>query len=235
VAISGIAILVVQVSHCRNWKVAGALCFVMGVFAYLGYYHLDMLRRVGFQNWHRVDATPRHILFRWRTDALGNPALGRPRPNPWFNILFFCVEAGFMGGFAAHMSMWASGKPYSESAQRWLRIARFKCPAGSGDWIARSLANGWRPHLTAALTPSQSDAKCFNLCELYFCPLRFDPGRMEPVFLSMTEMGPLELGRSRHKAPVIVYWHLNPEEVEIIVKAFPKETGGVVGAVSPVA
>jgi len=229
-AVGCLATLVVYQSHCRNWLLAGALGFVMGVAAYLGYYHLDMLRHVGFENWHRVDALPSYLQLRWENDVIGKPGRQGNVPNYWMNMILSVCEAGAMGIFGAILAMRAGGKPYAETARCWMNNAKFKCPAGSSAAIVQALTSRSRPEMTAAATPSVADDPGYNECELWACPSHRDPDQIEPVFLSMTEYGPANKDGNRKQVQAIVYWQLDPEEVAIVSRAFPAEVATVLGA-----
>jgi hypothetical protein len=230
-AVGGLAMLVVYQSHCRNWMLAGALGFCMGVLGYLGYYHLDMLRHVGFDNWHRVDATPAYIQIRWENDTIGKPGRQGGAPNYWVNVILSFGECAAMAAFGAILAMRAGEKPYAETAQCWMNKSKFKCPAGSSAAITQALTNRSTTELAAAMTPSLSDDPGFNQCEFWSCPPHRDPEGAEPVYLSMTEHGPANKDGNRAEVQAIVYWQLEPAEVTVAAKAFPNEIGIGVGEV----
>jgi hypothetical protein len=229
-AVGGLAMLVVYQSHCRNWKLAGVLGFGMGVLAYLGYYHLDMLRHAGYENWYRIDATPSYIQLRWANDVVGKVGRGGGAPNFELNAILWVLECAAMGIFGAILAMRAGGKPYAESARCWMHKCTFECPPGSSVAIAQALASRTHAELEGAMVDLVSNEDGFNRCELWACPAHLDPDRQEPVFLSMTEHGPANKDGNRNEVQAIVHWQLDPGEVAIAVDAFPRELGPVFGS-----
>lgn len=228
-AVGGLANLVVYQSHCRNWMLAGALGFFMGVMAYLGYYHLDMLTHVGFQNWHRVDVLPAFIEIRWQNDVIGKPGQNGGAPGYVMNMLLFLFEGGMMACIAAAIAKNAGSKPYAETARSWMNKVLFRCPAGSSGPIAEALAARSTTNLAAVLVPSQNDDAGYNQCELWHCPPHLDPDREEPIYLSMSELGPPNKDGQRATVPVVSLWQLDAAELAVVGKAFPAEMAIVYG------
>ena len=201
----------------------------MGLMAYLGYYHLDMLRHIGFDNWYRFDMLPMYVDLRWQNDAIGKPGQNGGLPNYWINLALWLFEAGGMAFMSASIAQGAGRKPYAESSRCWMSKETFKCPAGSSTDIVSGLLKRQSSTLATLIVPSQTDDPGFNSCDLWYCPPHRDPERDEPVFLSMTEHGPANNEGQRAMAPIIVLWELSPDELEVFTKAFPEEMARVTG------
>ena len=68
-AVGGVWYLVLTWSHCRNKPLATVLSAVLALLLYFGYYHACFLNLVGIRNAHRLDALPRYVQFRMKTDV----------------------------------------------------------------------------------------------------------------------------------------------------------------------
>ncbi len=216
-----LGILVVRQAHCRNRLLAGLLGLMIGVVAYLGNYHVDMLRFIGFDNWHRVDALPHYIWFRWQVDTVGKP--GQNHGPPWWvmNMIISIVEVGCMGGISASLAWGAAGKPYAEGAGCWMTNKTAQCPAGASAAIVAALDQHSSESLQAAVQPMFSDTDGYCQLEVWMCPRHRDPERDEPMLLTVSEFGPANKDGQRKSAAVARLWTIEPAEMVILARQLP--------------
>lgn len=214
--------LVVQRSHCRNVFLAGVLGFLIGSVAYLGHYHLDLLRLIGVDHWHRVDILPHYIWKRWEVDTVGKVGRGDRAPA-WFpmNVTLSLVEFGIMAGLGAGLAIGAAGKPYAENAQCWMSSLGVVVPSGIGTSVAEALNQRSESALVAALQQEPTDPDAYCQFDYWMCPRARDPDGEEPILMSITEHGPPDKEGKRKETSVSKLWIIEPAEFLVMVQQIP--------------
>lgn len=218
-AVGGIVSLGVQSGHCRNRLVASLTGVMVGMFAYLSFFHIDHCwRRNG--TWSDVGSLPDYIEFRMQTDEMiwhGKGFEVRPAPagqvanaqmpgQQRWNWLNFAVEAGLFAFLPLYFGYRAAGRPYSERGKRWLERAQIVCPPQTIPELLEALRRGvlanWVKRPLPLLAPNAPRGKI----SVWYCPAQPDE---EPEWLAYLSVGELK------------HLRLEPEEAAALLPIFP--------------
>ena len=151
-ALSGVVHLAVSKGRCRNRTAAALLGVVAGTLAYLGYYHVDMLAWIGFENAHRVDLLPAYINSRVHAQVVGDPTPSGSEGDEAYepldavevgcNWVFFLMELGLCAFLPALGGWLRAERPYCERCHEWMNQSRAHFERAAAPTIAETLERG---------------------------------------------------------------------------------------------
>ncbi|HEY7326847.1 MAG TPA: hypothetical protein VH592_04365 [Gemmataceae bacterium] len=125
-ALAGVLYVLVGWTHCRNYWLAGSIGVLVGLIAYLGYYHLCLMDLLPPGNAWRVDVLPKYIQLRMQTDVAEE--VGKPRLNPQgkkpfapLNYFGFACELLMVVGLAASFSWNRARRAYCMELGQWMQ------------------------------------------------------------------------------------------------------------------
>jgi hypothetical protein len=179
-----------RLGQCRNRWLGLALGVVCGCVLYLGYFQIDMARRLGPEWAWRIDALPGFIAFRIRTDVAGNmnqPGGREPKPFWQLNLGAFCGELAFVLWFTSVVGFRTASRAFDETRGRWGKVAYAALPYGQSQSLIAGQQEGRLADVLQRLVavPIQyNSAHCLLVLE------RFAASADEPprAFLSAYEM-----------------------------------------------
>ena len=157
-------------SHCRN----PALAIVLGLFLasiyYLGYYHIDMVKKVQGVSIFQVNLTYRWIEFRMKTDVKKstNGRTTKSRKNNWPDFYF---DSGILLLMIVFMGFPRTRLPYSERDKQWYKMAILTFDPGFGHIILSLLDNSEFEKLKSLpLKEIENPSETFTSVVIFYLP-----------------------------------------------------------------
>jgi hypothetical protein len=241
-ALGGAVYWTVSWSHCRNPWLIVVLSVTAGLALAVGHYYADMVAIIGLNRAHRVDAFPRYLNWRMKSDVIVDAGHGNPpgvgRQNDpaqvFFNWGFLAIDIGVISCLVTAIGYKRARKAYCEQHGCWLSAQTVLVEAGAGQQLVEILNAGVLAQFTGQLSPPVCHQN--ELCQLLVesCPAGDRAVLAAPVYLTITELGPLKKGGHRRRHRVLArQWELSDSEVSWLAAQFPSLRSAGAGTTAP--
>jgi hypothetical protein len=226
--LGGVLYVLVGWSHCRNYWLAGSIGVLIGLIAYLGYYHLCLLDFLPPGNVWRVDLLPKYVAFRMKTDVAKE--VGKPDLNPQankaaapLNYWAFAWELLTIVGLAAAFSWNRSRRAYCVELGQWMQQEKALLAPYSSTNFRGALDSDTMPQFVAQ-TSAGSDPQTASRLILEYAKPESGSALEFPIYASFEDFPqPRPWYRPRHLRRTFVRQvELELAEVLALRPLFPK-------------
>lgn len=227
-ALAAVLKLLINVSRCRNHRLAVTIAIVAGLVLYLGYYYFCLSKRLPIPFTMQMRLLPDYIVYRLKTDISFHVA--RPKgnqlrePSLVLNSIMLALELSLVLGFVVAAAWRRSRRAYCRELGRWMERETALLPGFFGSSFVEALENGKLAEFVAS-TPAGSSTQTAGRLVLEYAGETQRSASEYPIYVSVEDFATRALpARWRFRWATLRQAKLEPDEVLDLRPLFPKLT-----------